>query len=271
MTLKYGVIGHPIAHSQSPLIHTAFADQLGIALSYERVLAPVDDFEHTVHGLIKQGFNGLNVTVPFKFRAYGLCDVLSDDAKAAKAVNTMSFKQGQIVGDNTDGVGLLNDITQNLHLDLMNKQVLLMGAGGAAYGVVLPLLKAGARLFVANRSPEKAVALAHMFNEMGLGLLIHASGYDAVQHLAFDVIINATASGLGNEAPPMTAGNFKPQTLAYDMMYGKETMFLQQARAWQAVVADGLGMLVEQAAEAFFIWHGKRPNAAAVIKALRQA
>lgn len=269
--MKYAVIGNPIAHSKSPHIHAAFAESLGISLSYERVLSPLNGFETTVRQLIAQGYAGANVTVPFKFEAFALCDVLSDEAKAAKAVNTLTFKQGRLIGDNTDGVGLLHDIMQNLHISLMNKHVLLMGAGGAAHGVVLPLLRAGASLFVANRSADKAIAMAQTFNAMGLYTPIQAGGYDTVQNQAFDIIINATSSGLANASPPITATNFKPQSLAYDMMYGQETQFLQQARACQAQVADGLGMLVEQAAEAFFIWHGRRPDTATVIQALRQS
>lgn len=269
--MKYAVIGNPIAHSKSPWIHAAFAEALSISLTYERVLSPLDGFATTVRQLMAQGYAGANVTVPFKFEAFALADELSDEATAAKAVNTLTFKQGKIIGDNTDGVGLLHDITQNLHVNLMHKHVLLMGAGGAAYGVVLPLLRAGARLFVANRSAEKAIAMAQTFNAMGLYLPIQAGGYDAVEHQVFDVIINATSSGLANALPPITATNFTPQTLAYDMMYGQDTLFLQQARACHAQVADGLGMLVEQAAEAFFIWHGRRPDTASVIQALRQS
>lgn len=269
MADKYAVIGNPIEHSKSPLIHHAFADQVGIALDYQRVLSPIDEFEQTVLRLLAEGFKGANVTVPFKFEAFALCDVLSEEAKVAQAVNTLTFQQGQILGDNTDGIGLLNDITQNLNVNLSEKRVLLMGAGGAAYGVVLPLLKAGAKLYVANRTPQKAIDLAQNFNQNAKQHTIQAGGYDAIKLQVFDVIINATSAGLSDELPPLSQSNFAKHTLAYDMMYGRETLFIKQARACGAKVADGLGMLVEQAAQAFWVWHHVRPKTAPVISALR--
>jgi shikimate dehydrogenase len=269
MLSKYAVIGHPIEHSKSPLIHHAFASQFGIKLDYQRVLSPLDGFEATVNNLISDGFKGSNVTVPFKFEAFALCDVLSEGAKAAKAVNTLTFKQDQILGDNTDGVGLLNDITRNLHVDLQGKKVLLMGAGGAACGVVLPLLKAGAHLIVVNRTAQKAIDLALTFNQNNDYNPIEAGSFDMIKHQSFDVIVNATSAGLADELPPISEANFTSRTLAYDMMYGRETLFMKSARAFQAQVADGLGMLVEQAAEAFWLWHGVRPNTASVIASFR--
>ena len=274
MTVSYAVIGHPIEHSKSPLIHAAFAKEAGIDLDYTRVLAPLDGFDATVRDLMARGFGGANVTVPFKFEAFALCDVLSEQALAAKAVNTLTFKQGQILGDNTDGVGLLADITQNLAVSLTGKQVLLMGAGGAAYGVVLPLLKAGAVVTVANRTLKKAEELAQTFNQMAgactdLCAKVRASTYEGLRQQAFDVIVNATSAGLTDALPPITHENFAKDALAYDMMYGKETLFMQTARACGAQVADGLGMLVEQAAEAFWLWHHVRPQTAPVIRAFR--
>lgn len=274
MTLKFAVIGNPIEHSKSPLIHQAFANQVGINLDYDRVLAPLDGFEPTVRALVERGFGGANVTVPFKFEAFALCDVLSEEALAANAVNTLTFKQGQIYGDNTDGIGLLNDITQNLKVSLSKKRVLLMGAGGAAYGVVLPLLKAGARLFVANRTAEKAIALAQVFNKSGHYSPIQASGYDALQSQTFDIIINATSAGLSDDVPPINVDHFAHDSLAYDMMYGRKTKFTMLAESAQrhgknVTMADGLGMLVEQAAEAFWLWHHVRPVTAPVMLALR--
>lgn len=270
MTVNYAVIGHPIAHSKSPLIHDAFAKEAGIDLDYTRVLAPLDGFEATVRDLMSRGFGGANVTVPFKFEAFALCNVLSEQAIAAKAVNTLTFKQGQIFGDNTDGVGLLTDITQNLGVSLEGKSVLLMGAGGAAYGVVLPLLKAGAVITVANRTLNKAEELAHTFNQSaGFFAKVHASTYEELRQQAFDVIVNATSAGLSDALPPINQENFAKDALAYDMMYGKETLFMQTARACGAHVADGLGMLVEQAAEAFWLWHHVRPKTNPVIRTFR--
>jgi len=274
MTLKYAVIGNPIAHSKSPVIHAAFAEQMGIALTYERVLAPLDAFNETVQQLMLDGYNGANVTVPFKFAAFALCDVLSVQAQAAKAVNTLTFKQGQMFGDNTDGVGLLHDITHNLNVALAGKRVLLMGAGGAAYGVVLPLLHAGVRLTVANRTAEKAIALAKAFNAPGQHATIRAGSYKDFQNEPFDVLINATSTGLTHDLPPIREHNFAENALAYEMMYGRVTQFTALAnsallRGKHVKVADGLGMLVEQAAEAFWIWHRKRPYTAPVIDSLR--
>ena len=170
MTHKYAVIGNPIGHSKSPIIHAAFAKQTKQDMSYEAIQAPLDGFEATIKELIAQDYKGANVTVPFKFEAFKLCDELTQRAQLAGAVNTLTFKQNKIVGDNTDGVGLVSDITQNLTVTINQKYVLLMGAGGAAYGVVLPLLEAGALLSVANRTPEKAVQLANIFNQFSLGL-----------------------------------------------------------------------------------------------------
>jgi shikimate dehydrogenase len=262
---KYAVIGNPIAHSKSPQIHTAFARQTGQDIVYEeRILAPLDGFTNTIKRLIAEGYAGCNVTVPFKFEAYSLATRRAELAQSAQAANTLTFDGAEIVGDNTDGKGLVADITRNLGFDLQGKKVLLMGAGGAAYGVASPLQQAGAQLYIANRSEGKAIQLATSIGAIG-------GSYDAAGKQPFDVIINATSSGLSDQLPPIPANVFASGCLAYDMMYGRETPFMQFAREHGARVTDGLGMLVEQAAEAFFIWRGVRPDTASVITQLRSA
>ena len=270
MTDKYAVIGNPIAHSKSPLIHAEFAIQTNQDISYEVVRAPLDDFVTSVKNLITQGFKGANVTVPFKFEAFNLCDELTERATSAGAVNTLSFNAGKILGDNTDGAGLVTDVVKNLKCVINAKSVLLMGAGGAAYGVVLPLLNAGAILSVANRTPEKARRLAENFNQKVIRVC--DGSYEDFENKAFDVVINATSSGLGDELPAISKQNFANKGLAYDMMYSRETAFKKLAIACKpqnVQFADGLGMLVEQAAEAFYLWRGVRPETAPVIKMMR--
>lgn len=266
---RYGVIGHPVAHSKSPIIHAGFAAQTRQDLTYERLLAPLDGFAPTVHAFIEQGGKGLNVTVPFKLEARALADTLTERARIAGAVNTLKFSDGKILGDNTDGVGLVADIERNAGVTLRDKRVLLLGAGGAARGALLPLLHAcPASLTIANRSPEKATALACEFAAFGK---IDVSAFNALQG-RFDVVVNATSASLGSELPPVPAGIFGPATLAYDMMYGKEpTVFLQFAAQQGAATRDGLGMLVEQAAESFYLWRGIRPDTARIFAELRAA
>jgi len=270
MTDKYAVIGSPIGHSKSPLIHAAFAKQTKQDISYEAKEAPIDGFETKVRELIAQGYKGANVTVPFKFEAFKLCDELTQRAQLAGAVNTLTFKQNKIYGDNTDGVGLVSDITQNLNVTINQKTVLLMGAGGAAYGVVLPLLQAGAILSVANRTPEKALQLAETFNQLQLGMAeIKAGEFVIFKDQAFDIVINATSTGLTDDLPDICENNFATNALAYDMMYSRETPFIVLAKAAGAQVADGIGMLVQQAAEAFYSWRGVRPSTQPVIEMLK--
>jgi shikimate dehydrogenase len=261
----YAVIGNPIAHSKSPQIHQAFAKQTAQKISYEAVLAPINAFEKIVKDLISQGFKGANVTVPFKFEAFNLCDELSERALAAGAVNTLTFNAGKIIGDNTDGVGLVNDIQSNLGHALEGAQILLLGAGGAAQGALLPLLNAKpASIIIANRSQEKAQNMTAKFAHQKLS----ASSFEALS-APFDIIINATSTGLSGNALPISDAVFSKHTLAYDMMYGRETAFMAQAKQNGAQVADGLGMLIEQAAEAFYIWRGIRPQTASVIKMMQ--
>jgi len=267
MTDRYAVIGNPISHSKSPLIHTLFAEQTRQDMSYETVEAPLDGFATTVRRLRDEGYKGCNVTVPFKFEAFKLCDRLGERARDAKAVNTLIFQDGQILGANTDGTGLLNDIEKNLGFTLMWKDALLLGAGGAASGVLWPLFNAGVGVDIANRNIEKARILAAEFTGSGT---VYARRYEELAGRKYDLVINATSSSLSDELPPLPDGLFKPGALAYDMMYGRETPFMAYAREQgAALVADGLGMLVEQAAEAFYLWRNVRPDTQPVLEKLR--
>ncbi len=272
MTDRYAVFGNPIAHSRSPRIHAAFAAQTGLSLSYEALLAPLDGFAPAVVAFRAAGGCGANVTVPFKEQAHALCTRLGPRARAAGAVNTLTFAGAEVVGDNTDGIGLVNDLTANLGVALAGKRILLMGAGGAARGVVLPLLEQGpAELFIANRTAAKAQELVAYFNSSGFDHAasgLRGGGYAELGG-RFDLVINATAASLAGDLPPLPADLFTADALAYDMMYGKDTPFLVFARNQGVRAADGLGMLVEQAAESFFLWRGVRPATGPVIAQLR--
>lgn len=264
MTDRYAVFGHPIAHSKSPQIHTAFARQTGQDMTYEAILAPLDGFAESVAAFIAAGGRGANVTVPFKEEAFRLASRLSPRAQRAGAVNTLSFEADGILGDNTDGAGLVADLTRNLLCTIVGKRVLLLGAGGAARGVIEPLLdQQPAALVIANRTVSRAEELAELF-----GRGVRACSFDAAD-TPFDLVINATAASLAGDLPPLSPRVFTPDTLAYDMMYGRDTPFLDFARTHGARTADGLGMLVEQAAEAFHLWRGVRPDTAPVIASLR--
>lgn len=270
MTDRYAVIGNPIAHSKSPRIHAAFAAQTGQDLSYEALLGPLDAFLATVQAFRAAGGKGMNVTVPFKLDALQLADRLTPRAQAAQAVNTLKFDETGILGDNTDGIGLVNDIQQRLGFAIAGRRVLLIGAGGASRGAMLPLLEAGpASLTIANRTVSKASELRQQFShypQISAGTLAEQQGQ------AFDLVINATSTALGGAStynlPP---GLFSKASLAYDMMYGNEdTLFQREAAANGATqTADGLGMLVGQAAESFFLWRGVRPDTEAVRQQLR--
>ncbi len=263
MTDRYAVIGNPISHSKSPLIHSLFAKQTGQDISYQAIEAPLDGFATTLERLRDEGYLGCNITVPFKFEAYRCATELTQRAKAAQAVNTLKFTGEKTTGDNTDGAGLVRDIEHNLGVSLKDKRVLLMGAGGASYGVVLPLLNAGAMLTIANRTAIKAIELAAQFSA------VRGGGYEELAGKKFDVLINATSAGLSDSEVPLPPGIFSPGALAYDMMYGRQTPFIKFAASQGAKVADGLGMLIEQAAEAFYLWRGIRPDTAPVIAQLR--
>lgn len=273
MTDRYAVFGNPIAHSKSPRIHTLFAAQTGQDISYEAILAPVDAFAASVRDFIAGGGRGANVTVPFKEEAFRLANRLSPRAQAAGAVNTLSFAAGEIVGDNTDGAGLVRDLMHNLGCDPQGKRILLLGAGGAARGALLPLLlERPAALVIANRSEEKAARLALEFARLpgcAVELKPEACGFGQLAGQPFDLVVNATSAGLSDAALPLPDSVFAPHCLAYDMLYGRETPFMAQARDAGARVADGLGMLVEQAAEAFFVWRGVRPHTAPILLALK--
>jgi shikimate dehydrogenase len=264
---RYAVVGNPIAHSKSPDIHARFAAQTGQSLVYERLLAPLDGFAAAVRAFAEQGGRGANVTVPFKLEAHALATVLTERAQAAGAVNTLKFDGAAVVGDNTDGVGLVTDIVRNAGIALQAKRVLLLGAGGAARGVVLPLLnERPAELVIANRTASKAIELAQQFKDKGN---VRACDFGALQE-RFDIVINATSASLAADVPPIAPAVFGANTFAYDMMYGKEpTVFMRFAAQHGAMVRDGLGMLVEQAAESFFLWRGVRPDTALVFAELR--
>jgi len=281
MTDKYAVIGNPISHSKSPQIHKMFAEQTGQDISYEAILAPLDGFAATIERLRIEGYKGCNVTVPFKFEASRIASGISnevidalDSNKNADAANTLLFQNDKIGGYNTDCAGLVNDIEKNLKILLKDKRILLIGAGGAAAGVLHPLLEASqSPLVIYNRTLEKAGSLKKTItqHEKFQHISVKPVEFGKLGDSQFDVIINATSAGLTDSEIPLPETIFAPGALAYDMMYGRETSFMRFARErGAAVVTDGLGMLVEQAAEAFFIWRGVRPDTAPVIKALRQ-
>lgn len=270
---EYVVIGHPIAHSKSPMIHAMFAAQTGQAMHYDRLLAPLDGFVGTVQAFRAAGGKGMNVTVPFKLEACALADQLTPRARLAGAVNTLKFDDAQVLGDNTDGLGLVNDIVQNAQCTLQDKRILLLGAGGAARGVLLPLMaQQPAAITIANRSVDKAEQLVALFAPHNPAAIdLRASSFADLGQ-AYDVIINATSAGLSNQALPITDAVFCAGALAYDMVYGATpSAFLQQAAAHGAWTRDGLGMLVEQAAASFFWWRGVWPETAPVLRALQQS
>lgn len=270
MSDLYCVFGNPIAHSRSPAIHAAFARATAQDLVYEARLAAVDGFAEAVSRFVAEGGKGANVTVPFKEEAFRLSTRLSERAAQAGAVNTLGFAAGEVLGDNTDGAGLVRDIAHNLEFPLVGRRILLLGAGGAARGVIAPLLaEQPAVLCIANRTADKARTLAGAFADLAP---VVAGSFDELAGQSFDLVINATSASLSGASLPLPAGLFAPGSLAYDMMYGKgETPFLALAREQGAASrADGLGMLVEQAAEAFFVWRGMRPETATVLRELRR-
>lgn len=266
---RYAVFGNPISHSQSPRIHALFAAQTGQEMSYEALLAPVEGFATALQLFIRAGGRGANVTVPFKEEAFRLAKSLTPRAQAAGAVNTLTFDGDSIAGDNTDGAGLVRDLKANLGCDLAGKRILLLGAGGAARGVILPLLQElPAALTIANRTEEKAFRLALGFAGH-TATLPEACGFGQLTGKSFDLVINATSTGLTDTALPLPPRLFAPRGLAYEMVYGRQTPFMQQAKADGCRVADGLGMLVEQAAEAFHLWRGVRPATGPVLAGLK--
>jgi shikimate dehydrogenase len=269
---RYVVLGNPVEHSQSPFIHAEFARETGEALVYERVLCPLGGFSEEVRALAQSGARGCNVTVPFKFDAFALAARTTARARLAQAANTLRLDADGWLADNTDGVGLVADILHNAGVALDGKRVLLIGAGGAGAGVLGPLVAAGpAEVVVANRTAPRAVALVdrHAGEAAALHVRLAAAALDDAG-AAFDVVLNASASSLQGAAAPVAATVLKPGSLAVDLMYGPSARpFIEWAEAHGAVGRDGLGMLVEQAAEAFLLWRGVRPATAGVLQRLR--
>lgn len=267
MSDRYAVMGNPVAHSKSPFIHSLFAKQTHSSLTYEAILAPKDGFEETVDRFIQEGGKGLNVTLPFKEKAFHYVDHLNEHAQQAKAVNTIIVNSdGSTTGDNTDGIGLCRDLINNHDVQLKEKRILLLGAGGAARGILKPLLdERPALMHIANRTEEKAHALANEFSRYGH---VEASGFDALFDKQFDIIINATSASLHDRFPDIPLELLTPNTVCCDLMYGDQlTLFLRKASEHGVKhCIDGLGMLVEQAAESFYLWRGVRPDAYAVIE-----
>lgn len=270
MTDLYAVMGNPIAHSLSPRIHDWFAQQTGQDLRYEARLVAVDGFANAVAAFREEGGKGLNITVPFKQEAWKLATTRSPRAERAGAVNTLVIGENDsLYGDTTDGVGLLRDLAGNLGLNLAGMDILLLGAGGAVRGVLEPLLAQGPRrLLIANRTAERAATLAADYRTLGA---VEGCGFDGLAGQDFDLVINGTAAGLQDEVPAIPGTVLKTGGCGYDMMYGTEpTAFVRWCREHGAGrTADGLGMLVEQAAESFFLWRGVRPGTAPVIARLR--
>lgn len=270
MTDHYAVIGNPINHSKSPLIHTEFAKQTGQDLDYIARKIPLDDLAAGLKQLQTEGFKGINITVPFKEQAWQKVSDKSDHAQRAGAINTIIFNDdGTLTGDNTDGMGLCRDLTSNHQIELKGKRLLLLGAGGAARGVIEPLLEyQPASLFIANRTASKATDLCTLFADFGN---VQGGGYDAISG-SFDVIINATAASLNGEVPPLPESVLSPNGVCYDMMYSdSDTAFITWAKQHGAAKAiDGLGMLVEQAAISFRLWRGVQPETQSVIMLIRQ-
>jgi shikimate dehydrogenase len=266
---NYCVFGNPIEQSRSPLIHQQFALQTEQAINYQKKLVPLDQFTHAVDEFIKQGGKGANVTVPFKEQALLLCDQLSKAAEKAGAVNTLTFIDGKVFGDNTDGLGLVSDLLNN-KITLTGKKILLLGAGGAAKGVVLPLLtQKPLQLIIANRTIAKAEQIVTQYQADNLLAL----SYQALPDQAFDLIINATSASLSGFVPAIPSNAIAKTTVCYDMVYGKQpTSFMVWAKEQgAAIVIDGLGMLVNQAAESFTLWRKVKPETTMVLQQLRQA
>lgn len=265
---KFAVFGNPIKHSLSPNIHTQFAQQTGLEISYDKILAPVDDFSSSAQAFINQGANGFNITVPFKLVAFKFASELTLNAQTAGAVNTIKIEEYKIIGENTDGIGLINDLTHNLSIELKDKVILILGAGGATRGILLPLLEQQPnRVMIANRTPSKAIKLAKDFAKFG-----KTCGFslDKIKHDPVDIIINATSASLDGKMPNIASG-VANNAVCYDLMYGKQTPFINWARTnYGSMISDGLGMLVEQAAATFEFWTGTKPNTKQVLTSLRR-
>ncbi|MBS0878815.1 MULTISPECIES: shikimate dehydrogenase [unclassified Tatumella] len=263
------VFGNPVNHSKSPFIHQLFAAQTGVPHSYGRICAPVDQFVSTASVFFSEGGKGANVTLPFKQEACAMADELTERAALSKAVNTLKkLPDGKLLGDNTDGIGLLSDL-QRLQMITPDSHILLVGAGGAARGVILPLLAFGCRITITNRTLSRAETLVETYGHAGT---IIASEHNSLQH-GYDLIINATSSGVKGEVPRLPDTVFSSTTQCYDMFYQQgNTPFLSLAAQQGAgVCADGIGMLVAQAAHSFMLWHGVMPDIKPVIDAVKEA
>ncbi len=268
---RYAVMGNPVAHSKSPAIHKLFAHQFGHNIEYTAIQVDAGGFAQAVEQFRAAGGKGLNVTVPFKLDAFRLADHLSDRATLAEAVNTLKFEaDGEVFGDNTDGAGLVHDIEINLGVPLRDKNILILGAGGAVRGVLDPILRhRPAKIVIANRTVSKAKDLVRAFSDHGK---VEAVSFDDLKGRHFDIVLNGTSASLKGELPPLPVTIYARAALAYDMMYGdRPTPFMEWSMLHGADrVADGLGMLVEQAAESYFVWRGVRPETRPVIAALRK-
>lgn len=275
MTDKYAVVGYPIGHSKSPLIHRLFAEQTGEDISYEAILIDNEEttFKYAMADLKSRGYKGINITVPFKLDAFEYADTKSSRAQSAHAINTFVFNEdGSTQGDNTDGIGLVNDIEINGNRPFKDQRVLILGAGGAVQGILEPLLeKQPAAIHIANRTAKRAEVLGARFQT---ATPITASGWEDIPcDQGYDIIINGTSASLENKLPPISPKVLKANSLVYDMMYGAEpTIFMKWAQEHQTDCStmDGLGMLVGQAAEAFYLWRGVRPQTASVITEVRK-
>lgn len=267
---KYAVFGNPVNHSKSPLLQTMFADETGESISYTAQLIEVDKFEQSVSNFFKQGGKGLNITVPFKERAFTFADTLTTRAQTAGAVNTLYLNnKNEIIGDNTDGVGLLNDMTNNLNWKISNKDLLIVGAGGAVRGILEPIISAKpSSITLVNRTLEKAETLANSFSSL---FSLNALSFDQLKDKSFDIIINATSASLSGNLPPLPNSILNKHTCCYDLMYSTtKTSFISWAETNGCqFTSDGLGMLVCQGAESFYIWRGVKPSTKKVIFSLR--
>jgi shikimate dehydrogenase len=265
--LKLAVFGNPIEHSLSPIIHAEFARQTNIAVSYVKILADKNGFQRAAQTFIDEGASGFNITVPFKLDAFEFATELTLNAKMAGAVNTIKVQNNRFIGENTDGIGLLRDLTHNLKLDLNQKTILILGAGGAAQGILLPLLKQNPkRIMIANRSENKAKKLQKDFSTYGK---VCGFALDKIKNEPVDILINATSASLDNTMPTIATG-CADGAVCYDLMYAQQTPFMRWAKQNNAsMVVDGLGMLVEQAACSFEFWTGKQVNTQRIMRQLK--
>jgi len=264
---KYAVIGNPVHHSISPIIHTQFSKEFGLEISYEKILSPFDGFQDTVKKFIDSDGQGFNITLPFKIQAHNLSKTLTPNAKAAGAVNAIKIEDNTLIGENTDGNGLVNDFTNNLNQSLKGKEILIIGAGGATQGILKPILDCNPeKILLANRTKEKSLKLASKFLKYGK---VCGFGLDQIKSKPVDVVINATSASIDGNIPNIPKGVVEG-ALCYDLMYGEETAFMKWAKENSArKVSDGLGMLVEQAALSFSFWLGKNPQTKLVIELVR--